>query len=322
MKRINIFLFVLITSILSLFSSSNGFSSESRFFLDRVVAVVNRDVITWSELYKFMEFSSQEQVQKMTVEEKFKYFKGKEEEYLERLIDTKLQIEEAEKYGITASDREIDSTIDEIKKKYGLSDKEFEENLKKEGLTLSDYRKLLREQIIIGRVLNTIVRPKVIVSEADINSYISSNPQLSCDEEGFYISQIFVRIRENQEEFKNKVNHILSRLVQGEQFSKVASELSEDLSAKTGGAIGLLKKKEISQELVSLFSKMSPGQISEPMVTNTGVYIFRLDGLCFKRNSEELINYVRTQLEEQKLKREHRLWVRSLRQRSYIEIMD
>lgn len=322
MAIVKILFFILITSILSLIPSINCLSSEDRFFLDRVLAVVNRDVITWSELYKFMEFTSKEKVQNMNVEEKFKYFKGKEEEYLERLIDTKLQIEEAEKHGITISEGEIDSAINEIKKKYGLSDREFEDNLKKEGLTLSEYRKLLREQIIIGRVLNTIIRPRVIVSEAEINSFISSNPQLVCDEEGFYISQIFVRMRENQEEVKNRVNQILSRLTQGEQFSKVASELSEDLSAKSGGSIGLLKKREISHELVSLFSNMSVGQRSEPMVTSAGVYIFRLDGICFKRNSEELKNYVRTQLEEQKLKREHRLWIRSLRQRSYVEIMD
>lgn len=297
-------------------------SAQDKFFVDRVVAVVNREVITWSELYKYMEFTARDEVKDMNPDEKFKFFQQREEEILDRLIDTKLQIEEAERYGIFVSDSEIDSAISEIKKKYGLAEKEFEENLKKEGMTLSDYRKMMKEQIIIGRIVNSQVRSKIIITDSDINAYISSHPELSCEEEGFYVSQIFIRMRENQEQMKEKVNEIIKRLIQGESFSKVASQLSEDASAKTGGSIGLLKKSEISPELVGVFSRMNVGTISEPMVTGTGIYIFRLDGLCFRKGSDGLKNYVRTIIEDEKFKREYKLWIRGLRQRAYVEIMD
>lgn len=302
--------------------SSNIYGMENRFFVDRVIAVVNREVITWSELYKYMEFISRDEVKDMTPDEKFKYFKKREEEFLERLIDTKLQMEEAERYRIFVSDTEIDAAINDIKKKYSLTDEGFRESLQKEGMTLNDYRKMMKEQILIGRVVNSLVRGKIIVSDAEINNYITSHPEFSCDEEGFYISQIVIRMREKQDDMKEKVNEVLKRLIQGESFSKVASQLSEDASAKTGGAIGLLKKREISPELANLFSKMNVGQITEPMFTVDGVYIFKLDGLCFKKGSENLKNYVRMQIEDEKFKREYKLWVRSLRQRAYVEIMD
>ncbi len=300
----------------------NSCAESNRFFVDRVVAVVNKEVITWSELYKYMEFISRDEVKGMNPDEKFNYFKKKEEEFLEKLIDTKLQMSEAEKYGIFVSDNEVDMAINDIKKKYGLTDQAFEENLRKEGMTLSDYKKMMKEQILIGRVVNSLVRSKIVVSEGDINSYINVHPELSCDEEAYYVSQIFVKHRENQDEVKEKVNEIIKRLIQGESFSKVASRFSEDASAKTGGAIGLLKRGEISQSLLNVFSKMTPGEISEPMVTESGVYLFRLDGICFKRGSEALRNYVRTLLEEEIFKRNYRLWVRGLRQNSYIEIME
>lgn len=301
---------------------SPTYAENSKFFVDRVAAVVNREVITWSELYKYMEFISRDEVKDMNPDEKFKYFKKKEEEFLERIIDTKLQMEEAERYGIFVSDSEVDLAINDIKKKYGLTDEAFNESLKKEGMTLSDYRKMMKEQILIGRTVNSLVRSKIIISDSEINSYISSHHEISCDEDGYYISQIFIRMRENQDEMKEKVNEVIKKLIQGESFSKVASQLSEDASAKTGGAIGLLKKSEISSELANVFSKMNIGQISEPMITVNGIYIFKLDGLCFKKDSESLKNYVRTLIEDEKFKREYKLWVRSLRQRAYVEIME
>lgn len=183
-------------------------------------------------------------------------------------------------------------------------------------------KKMLKEQIIIGRALNSLVRSKIVVTDSEINGYISAHPELVCDDEGYYVSQIFIKKRESSEELKDKINEVYKRLIQGESFSKVASQLSEDISAKSGGAIGLLKKGEIAKELSNLFSKMNVGQISEPMMTDRGVFIFKLDGVCFRKGSTELINYVKGLLEEERFKKEYKLWTRGLRQRAYIEIMD
>lgn len=302
--------------------SSNFYAEENKFIVDKVVAVVNREVITWSELYKYMEFIAKDEIKNLNPDEKFKYFKAHEQEFLEKLIDTKLQIEEAERYGISVTDAEIDFAINDIKKKYELTDETFIEALKKEGLSLTDYRKMLKEQIIIGRTINSLVKSKIIITDSDINRYISAHPELICDEEGYYVSQIFIRKRENEEELKERMNEIFKKLVQGESFSKVASQLSEDPSAKTGGAIGVLKKGEIAPQLVSLFSKMSVGQISEPMLTEHGIFIFKLDGVCFRKDSEQLTNYVRNIIEDERFKKDYKLWVRGLRQKAYIEIMD
>jgi len=317
LSKITIFLILVITFFFSL-----SFAEDNKFFVDKVVAVVNKEVITWSELYKFMEFTFKDELKLLNPDEKFKYFKNHEQEFLEKLIDTKLQIDEAERYGIFVTESEIDGAINDIKNKYNLTDEAFIETLKKEGMTLNDYKKMLKEQIIIGRALNSLVRSKIIITEKDINNYIASHPELSCDEEGYYVSQIFVRIREKEDEMKDKINEILKKLIQGESFSKVASQFSEDVSSKSGGSIGLLKKSEISPELINLFSKMNIGQISEPMMTANGIYIFKLDGKCFKRDSEALKSYVRALLEEEKFKKDYKLWLRSLRQKAYIEIMD
>lgn len=326
----NLLLITIFSALLTFIFQTHAFTlltlvyaeENTLYFVDKVIAVVNKEVITWSELYKYMEFVSKDEIKHLNPDEKFKYFKSHQEEFLEKLIDTKLQIAEAERYGIFIKDEEINFAINDIKKKYGLTDEGFIEALKKEGMTLNDYKKMLKEQVIIGRAVNSLVRSKIVVTDADINSYLSTHPELVCDDEGYYISQIFIRKKENEAEMTKKINEVLKRLVQGDSFSKVASQLSEDASAKTGGVIGLLKKSEIAPILSNLFSKMNVEQISEPMMTEHGVFIFKLDGVCFKKNSERLVNYVRTIIEDEKFKKEYKLWVRSLRQRSYIEIMD
>lgn len=321
--KLSILLVILILffNFQSIFQSSAS-AEENKFFLDKVVAVVNKEVITWSELYKYMEFVANDEIKSLNPDERFKYFKKHQEELLEKLIDTKLQIEEAEKFGIFVSDSEIDAAINDIKKKYKMSDKAFNETLQKEGMTFEDYKKLLKEQVIIGRASNMFVKSKIIVTDEEINNYIAANPELSCDDDGYYVSQIFLKKRENEEELKIKINEILKRLIQGESFNRIASQFSEDVSARSGGSIGVLKKNEIAPQLAILLSQMNIGQVSEPIMTEHGIFIFRLDGICFKKGSERLINYVRNLLENEKFWNEYKLWIRSLRQKAYVEIMD
>ena len=101
-----------------------GFSqpSTAAVLLDRVVAVVNSEVINWSELYKMMEFESTDQMKALKEEDRMKVFKNNEPVFLEKLIDMRLQIQEAKRIGLDVSPDEIKEAIDNIKQKYSLSD--------------------------------------------------------------------------------------------------------------------------------------------------------------------------------------------------------
>ena len=123
---------LIILSLGFLFNSA----SYSAVLLDRVVAVVNKEVITWSELYKTMEYESSDQAKQMSDAERAKIFKENEAEFLDRLIDMRLQIQEANNLGLTVSKEEVAEAVENIKKKYSLNDKSFEESLRKEGIDL------------------------------------------------------------------------------------------------------------------------------------------------------------------------------------------
>lgn len=287
------------------------------FLLDRVVAVVDKEVITWSELYRAMEFESGLDFRNVNEAEKKKFFKENEAKFLETLIDRRLQLQAAKKLDISASSEEIREAIEGIKKKYNLSDENFQESLKAEGMTLDEYKKRLSEQIILSKVVNQQVRSKIIVSVEEINEYLSKNKGSS-----YRIRQILIKKTKDRDRdsMMAKAREALLRIRAGEDFSAVAFSLSEDPSAKTGGELGLIKKELLSREFLDVLSRMNAGDVSEPFWTDKGLHIIKLDEKIEAKTQDEMKEMARKKLFENKFNEAYRGWIRSLRERAFIEI--
>src|SRR4030043_976260 len=114
------FIVTIITVITVLFCNVPGLL-EAAVLLDRVVALVNKEVITWSDLYKLMEYETTDQVKTLNEEERMKIFKESEPAFLEKLIDMRLQIQEARRLGLEVTPEEVRETIESVKKKYSLT---------------------------------------------------------------------------------------------------------------------------------------------------------------------------------------------------------
>lgn len=308
--------------ILLLFLFAFSFTPSSKaatisFLLDRVVAVVDKEVITWSELYRAMEFESGLDFRNVNEADKKKFFKDNEAKFLETLIDRRLQLQAAKKLDISASNEEIKEAIEGIKKKYNLSEKDFNESLKAEGMSIDEYKKRLSEQIILSKVVNQQVRSKIIVSEEEINEYLSKNKGSS-----YKIRQILIKKTKDRDKdsMMAKAQEALSRIRAGEDFSAVAFSLSEDPSAKTGGDLGIIKKELLSREFLDVLSRMNTGDVSEPFWTDKGLHIIKLDERVEAKTQDEMKEMARRKLFENKFNEAYRGWIRSLRERAFIEI--
>lgn len=306
--------------LLFLFAFSFTLSSKAAtisFLLDRVVAVVDKEVITWSELYRAMEFESGLDFRNVNEADKKKFFKDNEAKFLETLIDRRLQLQAAKKLDISASNEEIKEAIEGIKKKYNLSEKDFNESLKAEGMSIDEYKKRLSEQIILSKVVNQQVRSKIIVSEEEINEYLSKNKGSS-----YKIRQILIKKTKDRDKdsMMAKAQEALSRIRAGEDFSAVAFSLSEDPSAKTGGDLGIIKKELLSREFLDVLSRMNTGDVSEPFLTDKGLHIIKLDERVEAKTQDEMKEMARRKLFENKFNEAYRGWIRSLRERAFIEI--
>lgn len=319
-STMNRFKIIIIILLLCIFSSA----SFAAVLLDRVVAIVNKEVITWSELYRMMEFEATNQVKAMKEEERMKIFKGNEAFFLERLIDMRLQIQEAKRLGLDVTPEEVKEAIENIKKKHSMTDVTFAESLRKEGLTLEIYKKLFSEQIMISKVVSQQIRSKIVVSDEEVKKYIEDHREILSDGETYNLSQIFFR-KPKDDTGKNIIIEdrgfmIIQRLKAGEDFSALAREYSEDPSGKLGGNLGFIKKSHIAKEFKEVLSHMKTGDFSMPFWTEKGLHIIKLDEKISAQNIDEVKENVRKQLTEEQFLDKYRSWVKSLREKSYIEI--
>lgn len=297
--------------------------ARASILLDRVVAVVNKEVITWSDLYRAMEFEASDEMKALKDEEKRKIFKENEGIFLESLIDVKLQLQAAKKLGIDATIEEVNEAIEGIKKKYSLNEEALIESLRKEGFILEGYKKKLAEQITLSKVVSQQVRGKIVVSENEVKKYIEENKDAIGDGEGYRVKQIFFKRPDNSADRKateEKANTVLQRVKAGEDFSSLAKEYSDDPAGKAGGDLGFIKKAHMAREFIDVVSRMNVGDVSQPFWTDRGLHIVKLEEKSGSRNIDELKEDVRNKLLEKRFSEEYKNWIRGLREKAYIEI--
>jgi len=295
----------------------------SAILLDRVVAVVNSEVITWSELYQMMEYEAANRVREMDEQEKSKVFKESEAQFLQNLIDMRLQLQEARKIGIHVSKEEISEAIDSIKKKYSMTDAGFKKSLEQEGLTLKEYEERLKEQMIISQFVNRQVKNKIVVTEEEVDQYMRSNNKDFQSGDMYRIRQIFLKMPEEEAtktKIEEKAQTIYKKLEKGEDFSELAKQYSEDSSQATGGDLGFIQKDNMAGEFLDVLSEMNIGDFSRPFWTSQGLHIIKLEEIGQKEGIDQLRENARNELREKKFLESYKDVVKSLREKAHIEL--
>lgn len=286
--------------------------------LDKVVAVVNKEVITWGELYRTMEFETSNEMRSLSVAEKLKIFKENEAAFLERMIDMKLQLQVAKRLDIDASKEEIAEAIEGIRKKYAMDDKEFQESLKKEGFTLEEYKKRMAEQIILSKVINQQVKNKIVVSEEEIRAYTAKNQGTE-----YRVRQIFFRKPDKDFDkgaMEAKAEEVLQRLRSGESFAALAQKYSDDPTGRIGGDLGFIRKEHLGKEFLDVLSAMPVGTVSSPFWTEKGLHIVYLEEKVDAQNAAEFREIAVRKLLEKRFNEEYKIWIRGLRERAFVEV--
>lgn len=298
-------------------------SSQASILLDKIVAIVNQEVITWSELYKSMEEDAAPQIKELKENERRQVFKDNESTFLESLINVKLQLQEAKNLGIGVTDEELKEGIDNIKKKYSMTESAFLDSLKKEGYTLDEYKKRLREQIMISKVVNVQIRNKIVASEADIKNFLDENKSFAESGEGYRLRQIFFKAPKNDAErgrVEEKAAELLNKLKEGANFSDLARQYSEDSSAQSGGDLGVVKKNHLAKEFIAAVSVMKTGEVSSPFWTVGGLHIVQLNEIIGPKNADEIKEEARTAVVNKMFSERYAVWIKGLREKAYIEI--
>lgn len=299
-------------SLAMLLSSSLPMTASGSVVVDRVVAVVNNEIITLSDLQR------EETLKKVDVQKD-------ERLLLEDMIDRKLQMAAAKSAGMDVTDKELTEAVTDIMKRNSLDSKQFESALAKEGLTLEQYKTELREQMTLSRMFNKYVRSGVAVDEAEVRAYYERNIKSYSLPEEIRVRQIFFRVPENATPaetalIKEKATVALARAKKGESFVALVKELSEGETAALGGDLGFLQRDQAIPEIEEATRTLKPGEIAGPIQCAGGFHIIRLEEIRTPvKPLDQVKEEITKMLYEQKVENTYRTWLQSLRSNSNIE---
>ena len=302
-------------------------------YVDRVVAVVNDDVILQTELEKAGGEYFERIRMKAPAGEVESAIEKARGEVLSSLIDNMIVKQKAAELGITVEEAEIDNAIAQILSDNNATLEEFRKELDKVNVSVQDYRDNLRNQILQSRLVGQQVRSRIVIVEEDIREYYEKEYTQEKGESGYYILQIGFNWKNlvtldgvSQEEAREKAEAIRARVLAGESFGELARSYSDFPSATDGGNLGLIKKDEMAAYMRDAILSMHPGDISPIIETGSTFQFFKLlssreGDLVVKAPYESVKDEIREILYRQEMEKDYKAWVENLREQAYIKIL-
>jgi parvulin-like peptidyl-prolyl isomerase len=208
-------------------------------------------------------------------------------EILVNSIDELLLLQRGRELGYKLSDEQFQQILENIKKENKIeTDAQFQQALEQEGLTMAQFRQQIEQQLVINRVQQVEVAPKLSISEEEAKRYYDAHKSDFMSESTITLREILVEIPAlkagqmnvaAEEEAKAKAEAIRARVVGGEDFAKVVGEVSDAASKANGGLIGPIKTADIDPNFLKILEAMKVGDVTEPIRTPRGYQILKLE---------------------------------------------
>ena len=285
--------------------------------VDRVLAIVGDEIITYAEYRKFVR-DMENAEKKDSVDEKI----------LRILIEDKLLLSEAQKMVIDVSDAEVDQAVAELKDQHGLSPEGLKEMLVAEGLNEPGFRMIMKDKIKVSKLISMEVDSKIFVTDEEKNDYYKAHAMDYMDKpENIELKAVFLRLEDNASvtevtDLKRKALKIVSLLRHGDNFEQIVEEYSDEPLKSHGGAMGTFKKGMLVPLLNNVAFTLKEGEISDPVWVKQGAYILRVvkksgDGFqTFEAVKESIAKKIFMQ------KRENLMndWIKKLWEKSLVKV--
>ena len=303
-----------------------GFSS-SEAVVDRVVAVVNQEIITLSEVEKW----SQPLQNEIQTEDRLERRERVQEVFrkvLERLIEERLIDQEARKSGLKVSSKEVEEAVEEIRRRNAVNQEQFERLLASEGLTFEAFKKEIEKKLLRTKLVNWAVKVEYKAGEKELRDFYQKNVDRYRIDESYRIGQILFLIPKEATleqiwEIRKRCQKVLEKIRRGEDFGEMALLYSEDPgSRKDRGDLGHFKRGELLPALEKEAIRLEIGEVSGIIRTNFGFHILKL--LDRKGGEppafEEIKARVQADYYEKEMEKAFQLFLTKLKERAVIEI--
>jgi peptidyl-prolyl cis-trans isomerase SurA len=295
--------------------------------VDRVAATVNGEVVTLSEIAE-RAGSEYERAEGLPP--------GKERDEaraaalrraFDQIVAEKLLAAEAQALQLEVSEQQVAAALEDIKTRNRFDDEQLERALAEQGLDLPTFRAQVRRELEAYQVLQYKVRGKVKVSDEDLRNYYQRHPQEFGGEDELRVRHIFLPLPEGataaeEARVRAQGEKVLQRLKTGEDFGKVAREVSKGPSAEDGGDLGWLRRGTIQKALEDAAFALKDGQISGLVRAGPGLHVLKVDGRRRggERSFEDAKEEIRTRLLDEQVAQTRQQYLEELRRSAAIEV--
>jgi peptidyl-prolyl cis-trans isomerase SurA len=244
---------------------------------DRIIAVINDEVITLNELRQRLD-SVVSQLRRQGTP--LPPADQLERQMLDRMVMDKVQVQFAKENGIRIDDGQLDMALNRIAANNQMTLAQFRQALEKDGIAFPKFREEIRQEIIVARLREREVENKLLISEGEIDNYLAGASAGGSAEE-YQVAHVLVRAPEGAspeqlQKLKTKAEQILDRLKKGEDFAQVAAAYSDAPDALQGGNLGFRTMDRLPNIFADAVPKMQPGQLAPILRSPNGFHILKL----------------------------------------------
>jgi len=246
--------------------------------LDRIAAIVNDGLVLKSDLDEQMEAvvkRLQEQKIEMPPQSVLR------QQVLERLILQEIQMQRAKHVGLTISDEQLNSALQDIAQRNKIPFDQLPTALAAQGVDYKQYRESMRKELTLSTLRQRDVIAHINVTPRELDQYLARQQTAAANDE-FNVSHILLSLPEaatpkQLDEIAHKAQDLATRASKGEDFGQLAIANSNSQTALDGGQLGWRKGTQLPQFILELVVKMKPGDVSEPVRTPSGFHIVKLN---------------------------------------------
>jgi peptidyl-prolyl cis-trans isomerase SurA len=301
-------------------SVSNVFASEP---LDKIVAVVNDDVVTQSE------YDSAMRIIKTQMSQQNMPMPGEtalQKQVMDQLINKKVQLQVAKAVGINISDADLNNAVGKIAQQNNISDAELYSKIEQEGFSMVAYRGELREQMTIQRLQQQEVINHINVAPDEVNNFLTSKAWVSNSSNEYRLDDILIPVSdspstEELNKAKKYADNIIGKLKKGANFGTVAQTESAS-NAINGGDLGWRSLAEIPSAFGDEVINMKKNSVAGPIQTANGFHVIRLVDVRNTDAKQQAPDrkQVESLLMQRKFEEAVQNWVSKLRGQAYVVV--
>lgn len=246
---------------------------------DYIVAIVNSEPITYQEVRnRLLQIEQQFSARGGVVPPRQELFN----QVLERLIGERTQIQLARDSGIRIDNQAIDNAMQGIARQNQLSMEQFRQRMREDGIDINTLRNNLRDDLLLQRVREREVEPRVRITEGELDAFIREQRDSSTGEIDINIAQILIAVPENASDAQltplvAKAQRVFERAKAGEDFAALAREFSDAPGAReSGGAMGLRGVDRYPSLFVDATQNLQEGGVAAPVRSGAGLHVLKL----------------------------------------------